>query len=87
MSTTITLSDGRVFPCYNGEALSWNPGGQFTIADGEQGYPRTRAVLRALREHRPEQFAREKADALRGCFGLFRGNGERFYRIVEEESR
>lgn len=67
METTIKLDDGRVFPVYDGEALSWSTGLYHTIAEAREGYPRMRAVIRAMKTERPEQLAKERAELVKGC--------------------
>ena len=44
-------------PTHNGETLSWHPGTYCTRTDQAAGHPKLRAVLHALKKHRPEQFA------------------------------
>jgi len=51
----ITLEDGRKFPQFEGKPLSWSIGLYHTIAEANIGYPKMRAVIRAMREYRPEQ--------------------------------
>lgn len=77
----VTLPDGREFPSFDGEVLAWDPGLYFTPTEERAGYPRTRAVLAAMFEHRPEQFRREYSDALKGSFSIFRA-GRRYFDLV-----
>ena len=71
--TTIRLEDGRVFPVYDGKPLAWSVELYFTDSEARLGYPRLRAVLRAMRQERPEQLAREvfalKRASLDSMFG------------------
>lgn len=84
MSELITLPDGRVFPCYNSEALPWSIGACFHIRDQQEGYPRTLAILRAVKAHRPEQFEQERRDLVRSSLGgVFRHNARELLRLLE----
>ena len=79
-----TLPDGRIFPEYNGETLSWvlNSTGR----DMQEGYPRLRAVIRAMKEYRPEQLRREQYEMLRDSFGSgFGNNARRVLAVIDEE--
>ena len=71
MPNIITLPDGRIFPTYMGEILSWSL--TYMPRDEAENFPRLRAVIRAMRTHRPEQLRVEYADCLRGMRGFFRG--------------
>lgn len=85
MSALVTLTDGRVFPSFNGEALSWSPGLYFTLVDEQAGYPKTRTVLKAMAEHRPDQLEREYRDMLRGSFDrVFGHNARKMLALIEE---
>lgn len=87
----VTLEDGRTFPNYGAEVLSWNIGSSFTRQDEAEGNPRTLAVLRAMRDHRPEQFAREHPQLVRDTFNLLFGQVAkrllRLYEMVRDEPR
>jgi hypothetical protein len=81
--TTITLPDGRVFPVFEGEALSWDLGFYFTPAEEKAGLPKLRAVYAAAKEHRPELIEREEAVLLRAQFNrMFGFNAERLLNIL-----
>ncbi len=84
--TTVKLPDGRVFPTYNGETLSWSLDLYHTYGEEKAGYPRLGAVVRAMREHRPEQLAREVADLKRACFDrVFGRSAQRLLDAVNAE--
>lgn len=86
MSTTITLADGRVFPAFEGKPLSWSIGLQFTQQDESEGFPRTRAVIRAMLEHRPEQLERERVEYLKGSFdSMFGHNARKLLNVIKDE--
>jgi hypothetical protein len=75
--TTITLDDGRIFPAYQGAALSWDIGSQFTSRDESEGFPRTSAVIAAMRQHRPDQLERERSSYLKHSFDSVFGHSAR----------
>lgn len=76
--------DGREFPQYNGELLSWTL--SLTLADEEEGCPRLRTVVRAMREHRPEQLERERYEMLKGSFvRMFGRNAKKVLDVIEQE--
>ncbi len=82
----IKLPDGREFPSYNGEALSWNIDGAATHADELAGYPKTRAVIQAMRESRPDELVQKHAELVKGSFDrTFGGNAKKLLKVVEEE--
>jgi len=64
---TITLDDGRVFPCYDGQPLSWDIGVYFIPSEAPI-YPKARAVIVAMKEQRPAQLARERRELRQGSF-------------------
>ena len=64
-----TLKDGRKFPQYNGETLSWSIGLYHTLTDQREGFPRMRTVIRAMREYMPEELKRERYEMLKASFG------------------
>jgi hypothetical protein len=83
---TTTLEDGRVFPQYNGEALCWDIGAYGTWNEEKTGYPRMRAVIRAMMVHRPEQVERERREMLRASFNrMFGRNAAKVLAVIEEE--
>lgn len=63
-------------------ALSMGAGIYMTLAQEREDYPLARRVLASML---PWDLRREWSEALTGCFGLFRGNGQRYMRLVEEE--
>ena len=88
MQPMITLEDGRVFPAFDSEALSWSIGLYHTWAERELGYPRMRAVIRAMLEHRPAQIRQERSDLVRAQFDpMFGRNAKAALAVVEEEMR
>jgi hypothetical protein len=87
-STLKTLDDGRVFPQLNGETLAWSPGLYHTFAEEQIGFTRARAVLVAMRDHRPEQFERERIEMLKGSFDrMFGHNARKMLALIEEVQR
>lgn len=82
----ITLNDERVFPGYNGEALCWDIGAYNSVDEERAGYPRMRAVIRAMIEHRPDQIERERHEMLRASFDrMFGHQAKRSLRVIEDE--
>lgn len=84
MTTLITVN-GNPFPEYKGEALSWSIGLYHTHAEQEIGFPRAKAVIAAMREHRPEQLERERYEALRGSFNrIFGHSAKQLLDLIEQ---
>lgn len=84
METTMVREDGLRFPVYNGELLSWSIGLYNTWNDQNAGYPRTKAVIRAMREYRPEQLERERRELVRGSFDrVFGRSAKRLLDVIE----
>ena len=82
----ITLKDGRKFPQYNGETLSWSIGLYHTLTDQREGFPRMRTVIRAMREHRPEELKRERYEMLKASFGnMFGHNAKIALTVIDQE--
>lgn len=83
-----TLEDGRQFPQWNGETLSWDIGASFTLADEREGYPRTKAIIAAFREHRPEQLERERRELLKSALGdrVLGHNARKLLGLIEGET-
>lgn len=77
------LPDGRVFPVYEGQPLSWSIGLYMTANEQHVGYPKATAVVNAMRVHRPDQLARERRDCVRASFGMFRGNAANLLRVID----
>lgn len=75
-----------MFPQHNGEALPWSLGAVFTYQDELDGYPRCRAVIDALQEHRPDQLEQERRELIKSslCDRLFGGNAKRLLKLIEE---
>lgn len=83
---TKTLPDGRVFPVYNDEVLSWDPTGYNTTNEQKQGFPRARAVIAAMRETRPEELEKLYRQLTRDSFDrMFGHNAATMQKIVGEE--
>lgn len=81
-----TLGDGRAFPQYDGETLSWCTGLYHTAAEERIGFPRMRAVIRAMIAHRPEQIERERREMLKASFcRIFGRNARKSLNVIEEE--
>ena len=76
----------RPFPTYEGEVLCWDAGAHFTLADEQEkdGYPRTKTVLRALKHYRPDQFKKERHDALKASFSKLWPAAKRYWKIIKE---
>ena len=84
----VQLTDGRTFPVYNGEALSWDISTYMTTNEERAGYPRAKAVIAAMVDHRPEQLERERRNALRGSFNrVFGRNAERLLKLIDHWKR
>lgn len=80
----ITLEDGRMFPVYEGEPLSWILDNSF--GEQQKGYPKARAVIRAMMVYRPEQLERERREMLKCSFDrMFGMNAKRMLDLIEEE--
>ena len=74
------------YPEYNGEKLSWSLGLYFTHAEEEAGFPRMRAVIRAMLHERPVQLERERQDALIASSNrMFGHNAAKQLRVIEDE--
>lgn len=85
-SELIAGHGGNLYPCHDGQPLAWSPGLYQTFAEQELGFPRMRAVLRAMRDHRPEQLRRERFEMLRGSFCSLFGRAARLaLEIIDEE--
>ena len=74
MATTTVLDDGRVFPLCDGEVLSWSIGLYMTTAQMFEKYPKACAVIRAMKQHRPSDLARERRSMLKGSFDKIFGH-------------
>jgi len=82
---TVTLPDGRVFPTLDGTAMSWDIGSAFTLSDEQSGYFKTRRIIRAFRELRPEQLERERRELVKASFDrMFGHNARRLLALIEE---
>ena len=79
-------ADGRQFPTYDGELLSWDISSAGTIRDEQEGWPRTRAIVRAFIAYRPEQLERERRNLVKASFDrIFGKNAEKLLDVVEQE--
>lgn len=87
MLTTIKLENGRNFPVYEGLALSWDIASYNSLEEERLGYPRMRAVIRAMREHRPEQLERERREMLKASLSdrMFGHNAKKVLAVIEVE--
>ena len=87
MEHLVTLADGRTFPTYEGETLSWSIGLYHTLNEERAGYPRMRAVIQAMRVHRPEALRRERYDMLKGSFDrIFGYNARKVLDVIDSEA-
>jgi hypothetical protein len=77
MSDTITLDDGRVFPCHGGKVLSWSIGLYHTSAEELIDFPLMRAVVRAMLCHRPAQLDSEILEMKKSCYDRLFGHNAR----------
>lgn len=78
----IKNASGYEFPVYNGELLSWVI--SLTLADELEGFPRAKAVIRAMQQYRPEQLERERVEMLKGSFDpIFGHNARKALRLIE----
>lgn len=83
----ITVSN-NLFPSLPGEALSWSIGLYMTDAEKAINYPRARAVVRAMRIHRPAQLERERREMVRASFNaMFGHNAAECLRVIEDTIR
>lgn len=75
----------RHFPTYNGETLSWDIDLYNSRAEEREGFPRARAVIAAMRQHRPEQLRAEHQAYLKASFDrMFGQNARKMLRLIEE---
>lgn len=75
--------EGRVFPCYQGRALSWDPGLYNTAREHREGFPRARAVLAELTEKELETL---RSRYLKGSFDrMFGKNASLMLDLVRQE--
>ena len=82
----VTLPDGRVFPLYGDEILSWDIGVYMTPNERQRGYPRARAVIQAMRSERPERLERERREMLKAAFDrMFGHNAQQELDLINEE--
>ncbi len=81
---TIIMYYGNPFPVLNGEVLCWNIGAYDTLVEREAGNPRAKAVIAAMREHRPAELEKERRDLQRASFDrMFGRNAERLLALIE----
>jgi len=80
-------SDLSPFPLYEHELLSWSIGLYMTWSEEQAGYPRAKAVIAAMREHRPEQLERERCEMVKASFNrLFGHNAKKELDLIEDRS-
>jgi hypothetical protein len=78
--------DGAPFPVYDGELLCWSTGVYDTWNERHAGYPRMRAVIRAMKRYRPVELERERREMLRASFdAMFGRNAKRVLAVIESE--
>jgi hypothetical protein len=76
----------NLFPSHNGEPLSWSIGVHHSINEENAGYPKMRAVIRAMAKHRPEQLANEHRELVKSSMGkMFGHQAKKQLNVVEEE--
>lgn len=83
-SDLVRTADGREFPTYQGEFLSWDIGSSFTPRDQSEGYPRTRAIIRAFAKHRPDVLDRERSSLINSSFDWMFG-ATKLLSLIDEE--
>ena len=78
-------ADGRVFPEYGGELLSWSIGSYMTHSESQRGYPKARAVIQAMAQHRPDQLERERREMLKASMSdrMFGHNAKKELDLIE----
>jgi hypothetical protein len=87
MATDIVSIDGRVFPVHNGQALSWSLGCYSSYNDEKAGFARMRAVIQAMRIHRPEQLRKERFEMLKASFNaMFGHNARKVLEVIDAEA-
>lgn len=81
----ITLEDGRVFPVYEGQPISWHL--YNSSSEEQKGYPRARAVIAAMMVYRPEELARERRDLLKSSLHdrMFGHNAKKLLALIASE--
>jgi hypothetical protein len=83
---TTDIFPHATFPQYEGKPLSWSIGLYFTYGEEAKGYPRMRAVIRAMIEHRPEQIEHERREMWRATSDrLFGHQAEKCLAVIEQE--
>jgi hypothetical protein len=81
----ITINNNS-FPEHNGEALCWSIGAYDTINEQNAGYPKMRAVIAAMRDHRPELLQKERRLLVRASFDRMFGRvAAKQLRIIDGE--
>lgn len=81
-------TDGRRFPCLDGEFLSWDIGAYMTQAEAGRGYPKARTVIQAMKVERPDMLEREHFEMLKALFNpMFGRNAKRVLDLIEEEMK
>ena len=84
--TTRVREDGLRFPVYENELLSWSPGLYYTWNEQQAGFPRMRAVIRAMRQYRPLDLERERRELLKASFDrMFGHNARKALEVLEQE--
>jgi len=84
MTNTIMMYHGNPFPVLNGELLSWSIGAYDTLKESQVGHPRAKAVIAAMREHRPEALEQERRELQRASYDrMFGRNAARLLALIE----
>jgi hypothetical protein len=84
--TTVAVSDRREFPVHRGEPLAWDVGLYNTLAEERLDFPKMRAVIRAMQEHRPRQLDHEWRVIRRASFSrMFGMNASVVLDVIESE--
>jgi hypothetical protein len=84
--TNLIISNGNLFPEFEGKALSWSIGAYDTINEAKLGHPRMKTVIRAMREYRPDQLETERRLLVRGSFDRVFGNAAKAQLKILEET-
>ena len=85
MTQLATLPDGRVFPTFDGETLSWSIGLYMTPNEERAGFPRANAVARAMYKFRLEQLIHERSETLKATFdSMFGHNAKKTLKIIDD---
>lgn len=86
-ATPKRITTQQIWPELNGERLSWSIGSYHTHAEQSAGFPKMRAVIRAMIAHRPDILHEERRQLVKSslCDRLFGHNAEIALRVIDEE--